>query len=564
MIKDAYPAAQADPIPLEGIEQSPDEDSCFIEGYEMQNPTISLCMIVKNEARNLPRCLESVKGQVDEIVIVDTGSDDGTLDVAARYGAKCLTTAWNNDFSAARNVSLEHASGEWILWLDADEELLPPPYGITLRQLATEAQGGAFLVPIENVLPDGKSSVHCAVRFFRKFDGIRFEGKAHEHVGNWLLRHRIPLDRSPVAIRHWGYATSKDLLVQKLDRNLKLLEEQVSQNPRESFAHYCLGMTFLAKNEFDRSLRHFERALELGPPTDNLESLVLNMLSFHQLHRRKYLEAERLARRSLETTPEQHTARLFLGLAFYHQHDYARALPLLAGAYQFQRLPFERRRSDLSLEQYYDEAELVWVVAHSAYEVGRYSLAHQFLQRLTRLVQPPNATIMVLSGLCAVALGAFKEAVSCFDEARRLGAPWSDMGAPWVHALIHSGLLDQALSILQDSGLEFFDHPQAENVFGLLVERHFQADLVQPLVRVLARLANGEGSPIVLLDALAICWIKLQKFGEAARVLENLLARDGDNREVQRRLAAVYARMGREDMVARVLQSGMLSTAAHR
>lgn len=521
----------------------------------MGSPSISLCMIVKNEALNLPRCLESVKGQVDEIVIVDTGSDDGTLDVAARYGAKTLTFPWNNDFSAARNVSLDHASGDWILWLDADEELLPSAHGIALRQLAREAQGGGYLVPIENILPDGKTSVHYAVRFFRKFSGIRFEGKAHEHVGNWLLRRGIHLDRSPVVIRHWGYAGSKGALLQKLDRNLKLLEEQVKHNPRDSFAHYCLGMTFLAKQELDRSLRHFEKALELGAPTDNLESLTLNMLAYHQLHRQEYSEAERLARRSLETTPEQHTARLFLGLALYHQHDHAKALPLLMRAYQFQRLPLDRRRSDLSLEQHYDEAELVWAVAYSAYEAGRYTLAHQFLERLTCLTEP-NATIKALSGLCAVALGAFKEAVTCFDEARHLGASWSLVGAPWVHALIQMGVLDEALSILQDSGLEFFDHPQAQNVFGQLVERHFQADLVRPLVRVLACLATGEGPPTVVLDALAVCWIKLQDYEEAARVLENLVARDGDNREAQRRLAAVYVRMGREDMADRILQSG--------
>ena len=82
-------------------------------------------MIVKNEERFLRNCLESAKGVVDEIVIVDTGSTDGTLAIAREYGAKIIEHAWNDDFSEARNVSLQHATGTWALWLDADEEIAP-------------------------------------------------------------------------------------------------------------------------------------------------------------------------------------------------------------------------------------------------------------------------------------------------------------------------------------------------------------------------------------------------------------------------------------------------------
>src|SRR5204863_5400745 len=85
-------------------------------------PRLSLCMIVKNEERFLRNCLESVKDIVDEMVIVDTGSTDSTLDIAREYGAKVIPHVWKDDFSEARNVSLDHATGDWALWLDADEE----------------------------------------------------------------------------------------------------------------------------------------------------------------------------------------------------------------------------------------------------------------------------------------------------------------------------------------------------------------------------------------------------------------------------------------------------------
>ena len=87
--------------------------------------SVSLCMIVKNEADCLSRCLESMKGLVDEIIIVDTGSTDNTVEIAKQYGAVIKTYQWNNDFSQARNYSLSLATKEWILVLDADEYLRP-------------------------------------------------------------------------------------------------------------------------------------------------------------------------------------------------------------------------------------------------------------------------------------------------------------------------------------------------------------------------------------------------------------------------------------------------------
>ncbi len=87
------------------------------------NNTVSLCMIVKNEEDNLPRCLESIKDIVDEIIIVDTGSTDKTVEIAKSYGAKVYYLKWNNNFSEARNESLKYATKDWILILDGDDEL---------------------------------------------------------------------------------------------------------------------------------------------------------------------------------------------------------------------------------------------------------------------------------------------------------------------------------------------------------------------------------------------------------------------------------------------------------
>ena len=88
--------------------------------------TVSLTMIVRNEENNLPHCLTSARGLFDEIVVVDTGSTDRTKDIAVEFGAKVIDFVWIDDFAAARNMSLAHATGDYAFWLDADDVLDPP------------------------------------------------------------------------------------------------------------------------------------------------------------------------------------------------------------------------------------------------------------------------------------------------------------------------------------------------------------------------------------------------------------------------------------------------------
>ncbi len=121
----------------------------------MREPLISLCMIVKNEEKNLPRCLESVRGLVDEIVVLDTGSEDNTVSVAESFGAKVYHMPWPGSFSAARNESLKKAGGNWILYLDADEAL--DPNGCRgLHKKSGIGPGGHRVVGADTQLPMGE------------------------------------------------------------------------------------------------------------------------------------------------------------------------------------------------------------------------------------------------------------------------------------------------------------------------------------------------------------------------------------------------------------------------
>jgi tetratricopeptide (TPR) repeat protein len=410
-----------------------------------------------------------------------------------------------------------------------------------------------YLMPIQNMKLDGTFTAHFAVRFFRKLDGIRFEGKAHESVGDGLLRQGARIERSTVAIRHWGYAITEERLQEKLDRNLKLLMAQAEKDPNDSYAHYYIGMSLIGKKDFEGGYRHLQKAHELGPATPNMECLVLNMLAYYHLHHGNHHKAEELTRRSLSITPLQHTGRLFLGIALYNQKKYREALPLLREAYQFQRLPLDRRRSDLSLEHAYGEAELLWAVARSAYEIGNFPLAYQFAQRL-REAGAADGSVLMLQALSALGLGAFQEATSVFQKAQDMGASWAHIAAPWIYAQLHLGRLHEARDLLEKAGPDFFENGESEKTFGLFVERHWEAGEMAELIQTLTRLAAMDSIPLAVLDALALSLIKQEQYSDAVTVLEKMLQRDPGNLQIKKRLAAVYARLGHGARAADLLR----------
>ncbi|MCS7301430.1 MAG: glycosyltransferase, partial [Fimbriimonadales bacterium] len=159
----------------------------WLERYQFPIPDepvgvkITLSMIARNEAQYLEACLQSVQGVVDEIVLVDTGSDDATPQIAERYGAKVIRTEWRHDFAAARNIALQHATGDWILVLDADERLTPESKQAILNAVRHPQFAGYYL-EILNEIRNGDYFVHRIVRMFRRLPELRWEGVIHEQI----------------------------------------------------------------------------------------------------------------------------------------------------------------------------------------------------------------------------------------------------------------------------------------------------------------------------------------------------------------------------------------------
>lgn len=187
-------------------------------------PLVTACLIVKNERENLPRCLDSLEGFCDEIVVYDTGSSDRTPDMARSRGATVVEGYWDGDFSRARNAALAHCRGQWILWIDADEELACDNRARARRTLAEmPASAEALIVLIDNVRGTRASTslAHPACRLFRRAYG-HWTGRIHEQVrarqGSPELRTLLAQD---VRITHWGYLRTTVERRAKGDRNVR-------------------------------------------------------------------------------------------------------------------------------------------------------------------------------------------------------------------------------------------------------------------------------------------------------------------------------------------------------
>ncbi|MEA2449463.1 MAG: hypothetical protein QOG63_1395 [Thermoleophilaceae bacterium] len=229
----------------------------------VEGQTLSLCMIVKDEEEMLPRMLAAVAPAVDEIVIVDTGSTDGTVEIAESFGAKVLHHDWTGDFAAARNVSIDAATGDWIVWLDADEVLVPED-APKLRELAGQTWREAFYLVEKNFtgdVEDGTAVTHNALRVFRNRPEYRFTGRLHEQFAHNLpgyLGERVA--HTQVRVEHYGYLGVVRDKKDKARRNLELLEMQSAEGLDTAYHKFNLGSEYLALGEWDRAADFLVRA----------------------------------------------------------------------------------------------------------------------------------------------------------------------------------------------------------------------------------------------------------------------------------------------------------------
>ncbi|HZE03574.1 MAG TPA: glycosyltransferase, partial [Solirubrobacteraceae bacterium] len=225
--------------------------------------TLSLCMIVRDEEHMLPRCLTAAAPAFDEIVIVDTGSTDATMEIARSFGARVIEHPWTGSFSEARNVSFEAATGDWIMYLDADEVLVAESVE-QLRALTGHTWREAFYVvetSYTGELGDGGAIVNNALRIFRNRPDYRFRDRLHEQILHTLPTY-LPgrVQQTPVRLQHYGYLGSVREAKEKSRRNVELLRRQAAEGPLTAFLHFNLGSEYIITGELADAVDHLQRA----------------------------------------------------------------------------------------------------------------------------------------------------------------------------------------------------------------------------------------------------------------------------------------------------------------
>jgi len=320
-----------------------------IDETKDKKDTLSLCMIVKNEEEYLARCLKSVKPVVDEMIVIDTGSDDRTIEIARAFGAKVYNFKWTGDFSEARNFSLSKASGNWTFHLDADEVISSLDYEAfrkAIRQSATKKI--AFLINTRNYTMDVNQVGWVAndghyekeesasgwtpsekVRLFRNESNIRFEYPIHELVEPSLKRAGITVKKSGISVHHYG-KLNKEKSSKKVEIYYQIGRKKLDETKGDAVAIRELAIQAEIIKKHDEAIELWERFNAIEP---NVPESYINMgISYCSLG--KYEKVLETAKKAMKLAPDMKEAHYNYALGKLHLGSAAEAVSILEKLFQ--------------------------------------------------------------------------------------------------------------------------------------------------------------------------------------------------------------------------------------
>ena len=254
---------------------------------------IALVLIARNEERCIARCLASARAHVDEMIVLDTGSTDATREIAARCGARVLSAAWPDDFSAARNLALSHTSAPWRLVLDADEWIAAGAE--SLDAVRARAPGFLGLLRVDSVVNDERGALQHAPSWIPRLlpAGVHYEGRIHEQPASALPRERLAL-----VIGHDGYLDRAREA--KAGRNERLLRLALAEHPGDAYLYYQLGKDLEVRSRFAEALPHYLEAHRAGEAAAAWRHDLVMRLIFTLKKLKQFAQAVELASHELE------------------------------------------------------------------------------------------------------------------------------------------------------------------------------------------------------------------------------------------------------------------------
>jgi GT2 family glycosyltransferase/tetratricopeptide (TPR) repeat protein/2-polyprenyl-3-methyl-5-hydroxy-6-metoxy-1,4-benzoquinol methylase len=276
-----------------------------------KRPKISLCMIVRDNETTIGPCLASIRPWVDEIIVVDTGSTDRTPDICREYGARMFEFPWCDDFSAARNESIRHATGEWIFWMDSDDTI-PEEQGRKLRKLAySKHETGVFGYTMQVHCPSVSDSggatqwtVVDHVKLFRNLPELRFEHRIHEQIIPAIRRVGGKVQFTDLHVVHSGSDQSPATRARKLERDYRILKLDLADKADHPFVLFNLGMTFEDDGKYEQACEYLERCLAVSQTVESHVPKAHSLLVSSLIHMGKLRDAEDRCREALRLFPD--------------------------------------------------------------------------------------------------------------------------------------------------------------------------------------------------------------------------------------------------------------------
>jgi glycosyltransferase involved in cell wall biosynthesis len=375
-------------------------------------------MIVRNEQELLHDCLQSVCDIVDEIIVVDTGSGDRTREIARSFGASVFDFAWCDDFAAARNESVRHARGKWILQLDADERLQGNCAGDLEKWLARDD------IDFVSVLIDSPTQKHAsghvsrAHRLFRNVPGVCYAGRIHEQVSPFFLERGGREGMSAIMLYHLGYDPENHDSDRKWRRNHRLLKRQLEEQPEHPYWHFSLAQNLMRAKRYREAMQYLISALSLGGLPEDLLCTIHNNLAEIHFHLGDYASAVAEAQISLEINNRQAMAFLLLYQVYEALRNPVEQISCLENVITI--VDDEgREQGQVALDAYVDPNALYLNLANRYLNAGRYAEAKNYYKKITG---HQKTLVMGLKGLseCHIQLGEYEDALGLLERIKAL------------------------------------------------------------------------------------------------------------------------------------------------
>jgi tetratricopeptide (TPR) repeat protein len=536
-------------------------------------PTISACLIVRDEEARLADCLASIRNWVDEIIVVDTGSADRTLEIARQFDVRVFELPWRDDFSAARNYSIDQATGDWIFIIDADERFDESDLALVLDPIRAD-RFAVLAMDVFNEYGDSdtRRTYSNSIRFFKRNLGLRYEGIVHNALN---LPPDLPVLRTSARLRHLGYGLSKAEMKRKYARTHSLLRRQLDKNPDDVFALFNYAELLRGANP-EVSTEHaleIERAagrvLELVPGDDphrgHLHLMCLNQLTATFISRKNLTRAREYCQRALDIRFDYLDGLIHLGMIEYGDRNYRAAVEA-----------FERYLEAQRVYRSVDEAGPIILT----YPMSR-DLAHNNLGNLyTLLADTEKARLHYIAALetnprfgqTAVSLGRLFLAEGDWTRAERFFNHQLDYSGPNLEARLglaaaaeNDGREEAAREQLEKSILEFPDSPVPRLELGRMFLRQRRDD---EALAVLTEVLAGAKEPGNIEARIADNCFEMERFDLARQYYELALERTEPDYDLFNNLGNCFFKLGNwSEAEAQYLRSIRISpdlAPAHR